>query len=89
MWWVDHDTVIQEAGHFSRAGKGDTGLERAFPSVQHFLIVDRPWFHVYWPDDENLERVEALKWGFVWILRGNVGRELHKTTKLFLVFSEL
>jgi len=78
--------MVEKAGHLSCTGEDGVGLERCVASVCHFLAEDCPRICVDGKDDKDLERVEALERGPVWIARGNVGGQLYKAAAFPLGF---
>jgi hypothetical protein len=75
---MDHDAVIEKAGHLSCTGEDRVGLEMCVGSVCHSLAEGCPRIRVDGKDDKDLEWVEAPERGLVWVARGNVSGQLYE-----------
>jgi hypothetical protein len=70
---MDHDPMVEETHYLASTCEQGVGLKWGLLSVHHLLAEGGPRVRVDGNDDENLEWVEAPKWGFVRIPGNNEG----------------
>lgn len=85
---MDHDVVIEKAGHLSCTGEEGVGLELCVASVCHFLAEGCPGIDVNGKDRKDLEGVEAPERGLVWIAGGDEGGQLYEAAAFPLGISQ-
>lgn len=85
---MDHDAVIEKAGHLSGTAEEGIGLEVCVRLVCHPLAERCPGIRVDGEYNKHLEGVEAPEGGLGWIPGGDEGGQLHEAATLALGVSQ-
>src|SRR2546423_502274 len=85
---MDHDVMVEEAGHFPRAIKVGTGAEVGLLPLHHLLAQDFPRIGVYREDHKDFKGMKAFVGWVIRIRRGDEGRQADEAATLPLDVSQ-